>query len=164
LRCCLLLPFEFGAYPVQGRPLEVTSGFNAPRPGYPITTNQKHEGIDLKAPYGWPIVCVADGVVEWVRIDPGYGYGTAVRVRHSDRYLTWYGHFKNYVVQVGQVVTAGQLLGYADSTGDVYPPPTPTNPGAGSHLHLTLVDEVAGLDGYIVSKVVDPLPWLGKFG
>lgn len=157
-------PFEFKFYPVEGETLYVTSHFNAPRPQFPPTTNQKHEGVDLRAFIGKRLVSVADGVVDGIRtVDPGKGYGLYVRIKHTDRYLTWYGHMQSIAVSLGQQVAAGQFLGIADSTGEVYPAPTPTNPGAGSHLHLTLQDLEEGLDGYIIAKVVNPLPWLEKF-
>lgn len=146
-------PFEFAAYPVQGRQLEVTSPWNAPRTWYPDWTNKKHEGVDLRANTGENVVAVADGTVDYLRLDPGSGYGTVARVKHDDRHVTWYGHLKDYVVSLGQFVKAGQLLGHADNTGD----------STGSHLHLTLQDLIGGLNGYYVAKVVDPTPFLQKF-
>lgn len=144
--------FKFMAYPVPGQPFLITGGghWNAPRTWYPITTNQFHEGLDVVAPMGSNVVSVADGVIDGLRIDPGSGYGTYVRIRHNERYLTWYAHLQDYVVQLGQSVVAGQLIGHADSTGS----------STGSHLHLTLVDLVNGLSGYIVDKVVDPTPYM----
>jgi murein DD-endopeptidase MepM/ murein hydrolase activator NlpD len=145
-------PFEFMAYPVEGEPYVLTSPFNSPRvyDGVPYP----HEGVDLKAATGKVIVSVASGVVDGIRtVDPGKGYGLYVRVKHDERYLTWYGHLLSVGVTVGQSVAAGQYLGIADNSGQ----------STGSHLHLTLVDLVDGLDGYIVDSVIDPTPYLEKF-
>lgn len=141
-------PFEFAVYPVKGRTLQVNSYFNAPR-SYGL-----HEGIDLFAQNGNEIVAVTSGIVDGIRAaDPGTGYGVYVRVKHGERFFTWYTHLKSVSVFVGEVVAAGQVVGLADSTGN----------STGDHLHLTLVDLIEGLDGYVVAKVVDPLPYLQKF-
>lgn len=95
-------------------------------------------------------MAVADGVVDYVRSEDTSGYGFYVRVNHDGRFKTWYAHLLSVSVVVGQFVRAGDLLGLADNTGN----------STGSHLHLTLQDLEAGLDGYVVDKVVDPLPYL----
>ena len=124
-----------------------------------------HEGIDLVAPFGSKIFAVADGTVIKVRNadqDSEHPYGTAVYLRHSDGYRTTYAHLKEANVKVGDFVRGGQLLGLADSTGNVIPKPTPTQPHLGSHLHLSLY-----LDGATRRKetpqpfdLIDPEPFL----
>jgi hypothetical protein len=58
-------------------------------------------------------------------------------------------------------VTGGQtVIGLGGNTGNVFPPPTPQNPNAGTHLHLTVQRPGIGLGGFVVADVVDPLPFL----
>lgn len=58
----------------------------------------------------------------------GHNYGIHVRVQHAAGYETIYAHLQTTLVKPGQPVTAGQVLGLADSTGN----------SRGNHLHLTL--------------------------
>ncbi|WP_420630033.1 M23 family metallopeptidase [Candidatus Leptofilum sp.] len=124
-----------------------------------------HEGIDIVAPFESKVFAVANGTVYKVRDankDSEHPYGTAVYLRHSDGYRTAYAHLKEAKVKVGDFVQGGQLIGIADSTGNVIPKPTPTQPHLGSHLHLSLY-----LDGATQRKetpqpfdLIDPEPYL----
>ena len=88
-----------------------------------------HEGIDFRALSGSPIMSVSPGVVTDVwPVDTGRNYGVFVRVGHVGCYETTYAHLKEVLVQVGDIVTAGQIIGLADNTGNSH----------GDHLHLTL--------------------------
>ncbi len=99
-----------------------------------------HLGIDLPALTGTPIRAVADGLVVWA----GQGflfqrphledpYGVAVFVRHDVgwgmyRFFTLYAHMKKALVQQGQRVRRGQVIGLVGATGMT----------TGPHLHLEL--------------------------
>jgi murein DD-endopeptidase MepM/ murein hydrolase activator NlpD len=132
--------------------LSVTSPFNAPR-SYPFapTKRQLHEGLDFAAPIGTPIFAGAAGVVDFVRlVDPGFGYGKAVRIKHSGRYTTWHGHLSRVDVSVGQTVAAGQQIALSGNSGG----------SSGAHYHFTLVDNPSGIDGYVIDNVTDPTLYL----
>ncbi|MBK7218198.1 MAG: M23 family metallopeptidase [Candidatus Promineofilum sp.] len=96
-----------------------------------------HEGIDIEAPFGSPLFAVADGIVAE---NPSHAsaYGVHVRINHPGDYQTIYAHMERPAVVPGQTVRGGDVIGYADSTGHVWPKPTPERPHDGSHLHLTL--------------------------
>jgi murein DD-endopeptidase MepM/ murein hydrolase activator NlpD len=83
-----------------------------------------HEGVDLAAPSGTPIVAAGAGVV--VRAGVAEGYGNAVLIDHGNGYLTHYGHLSLITVTVGQHVAAGQQIGNEGATGDA----------TGPHLHF----------------------------
>jgi murein DD-endopeptidase MepM/ murein hydrolase activator NlpD len=83
-----------------------------------------HTGLDFAAPTGTPIHAVANGVVTSVAYDGSYGNKTVVTL--DDGTEIWYCHQNSTVVNPGDVVTAGELLGYIGSTGHV----------TGPHLHL----------------------------
>jgi murein DD-endopeptidase MepM/ murein hydrolase activator NlpD len=88
--------------------------------------NPGHIGLDIAARMWDPIVAVADGVVvfaEW-----GGGYGNLVIVDHDNNWRTYYAHLSEIVVETGQEVRQGELLGGAGSTGY----------STGPHLHFEL--------------------------
>ena len=86
-----------------------------------------HEGVDISAPSGTPVVAVADGVV--VRVgDAGDGYGTMVVVDHGGGLASAYAHLSSAVVGPGSVVAAGSVIGRVGSTGR----------STGPHLHFEL--------------------------
>ena len=104
-----------------------------------------------------PIYCVAPGRVKMVNTPEAYQankhpYGIHVRVLHADGYETIYAHLKELRVQEGQAVEAGQVLGLADHTGNVFGDP-------GDHLHLTLKHAGETAPGYR-SNIIDPMPFL----
>lgn len=112
-----------------------------------------HEGVDFRARTNTNIYCCADGEVFEVHHNPdNHPYGIHVRVRHALGYRTIYAHFDHVLVQEGERVAAGQVLGKADSTGA----------STGSHLHLTLKQDGATMRGETSypKDVLDPTPYL----
>lgn len=96
-----------------------------------------HNGIDLVAPWGTPIVAVEAGKVVEVK-DQATGYGKHVRVI-SDTYEWTYGHLSSIDAKLGEHIEAGSPIGKMGNTGFVVSGATPfwkSNPYAGTHLHL----------------------------
>ncbi len=83
-----------------------------------------HTGLDFAAPSGTEIHAVANGVVTSVGYDGAYGNKTVITL--DDGTELWYCHQTSYVVNVGDTVSGGDLIGYVGSTGNV----------TGPHLHL----------------------------
>lgn len=111
-----------------------------------------HEGLDLFAPNGANVYAGADGEVYRAGHPKGHPYGLHVRIRHEfggKVYHSIYGHLSKIMVESGQQVSAGELIGLADNTGNSF----------GSHLHLTLKVEGESTPGY-PSNIVDPWPYL----
>ena len=77
--------------------------------------SRMHQGVDLAAPLGTPIVSAAEGIVRFAGVHGGYG--NFVQVQHGGGMGTGYGHMSGIVVRVGDVVQQGELLGYVGSTG-----------------------------------------------
>ena len=80
-----------------------------------------HRGDDLCADEGTEIYAAADGVV--LAAQEHYSYGIFVELDHGTdadglRWATLYAHMKSCAVQVGQTVTAGQVIGYLGHTGN----------------------------------------------
>jgi murein DD-endopeptidase MepM/ murein hydrolase activator NlpD len=98
-----------------------------------------HEGIDLGAASGTPILAAAAGTV----IYAGWmdGYGNFVIIDHGGGIATAYGHQSSIAVTDGQSVTQGQVIGYVGSTGH----------STGPHLHFEV---------RVNGSAVDPLGYL----
>ncbi|HJY83091.1 MAG TPA: M23 family metallopeptidase [Candidatus Binatia bacterium] len=95
------------SWPVAG---EVTSGFG-PRNG------RFHDGIDIAASRGTPVLAAADGQV--IFSDVLRGYGNVVIVRHAGGYLTLYAHNAVNHVAEGQLVRRGERLAVVGQSGHV---------------------------------------------
>ena len=86
-----------------------------------MSTDGGHRGDDLCADEGTEIYAAADGVV--LTAQEHYSWGNLVEIDHGTdadglRWVTLYAHMKSCAVQVGQSVTAGQVIGYVGSTGN----------------------------------------------
>lgn len=80
-----------------------------------------HRGDDLCADEGTEIYAAADGVV--LAAQEHYSYGIFVELDHGTdadglRWATLYAHMQKCIVQPGQTVTAGQVIGYLGHTGN----------------------------------------------
>ncbi|WP_291327236.1 M23 family metallopeptidase [Desulfovibrio sp. UCD-KL4C] len=82
-----------------------------------------HKGLDISCPLGTPIYAPAQGTISFVGLSGGYG--RLIKINHGANLSTRYGHLKMAAVKKGQVVTRGELIGYAGSTGR----------STGPHLH-----------------------------
>lgn len=98
--------------PVDGR---VTSQFGVPRPG-----GRTHNGVDLAAPSGTPVLAPAEGEVIGLGSDPLSG--NFVRLRHPDGSVSSFGHLTSSQVKVGDRVPAGAPIALSGATGDATGP------------------------------------------
>jgi len=109
-------------------PLEfsrVTSGFSSARFHPVLQTWRAHKGVDYGAPIGTRVRATADGTVEFVGTQGGYG--KVVVLKHQGRYSTVYGHLSNFAagLKPGKNVTQGGIIAYTGMTGLA----------SGPHLH-----------------------------
>ena len=95
-----------------------------------------HQGNDVFAPFGAPVVAVADGVVEKVGTLPISGNRLWIRADTGDTFF--YAHLSSFAPAAvnGRRVKAGALLGFVGNTGDAEPTPPHVHfeihPGDGS--------------------------------
>jgi murein DD-endopeptidase MepM/ murein hydrolase activator NlpD len=98
-------------WPVKGL---VTGGYgyrNSPFTGQ----REMHEGLDVAAPHGTPIVATADGVVSFAR--PLSSFGNVVFINHGNGFTTFYAHNSSNRVKEGQMVKRGEVVAYVGTTG-----------------------------------------------
>ena len=101
-----------------------TGSFLWPVPGYSgisrwASLPYGHRGVDITAPYGTPIYAADAGTViaaQWHN-HPTMSWGYYVEIDHGNGYKTLYAHMSSFVVQAGQTVEKGQLIGYVGATG-----------------------------------------------
>jgi hypothetical protein len=77
--------------------------------------NLPHEGVDISAPRGTPILAAAKGRI--VRAGWVSGYGQMVEIDHGYGYVTRYGHASKVLVRVGQDVRRGDVIAQVGRTG-----------------------------------------------
>lgn len=102
-----------------------------------------HTGLDFAASSGTPIRAIMGGRVIWAQ--PGGRYGNLTKIQHANGVQSWYAHQLSREVNVGDTVTAGQVIGRVGSTGNV----------TGPHLHLEVRSR---------GTPVDPDRWLSAHG
>lgn len=101
---------------------------------------EPHDGIDLAAPAGTPVVTAAAGTTLYA--GEQQGYGLIVIVEHADGLVTLYAHNRDVRVKTGQKVRPNQVVATVGDSGKT----------SGPHLHFEV-----RRDG----KPVDPLEYLG---
>ncbi|MBQ8177229.1 MAG: M23 family metallopeptidase [Oscillospiraceae bacterium] len=98
-----------------------------------------HKGIDFRADEGTPVYAAAPGTVI-VPVDADTGNGKNVTINHYTDVNTFYAHLSEVVVNEGDEVKQGDIIGYVGSTGE----------STGPHLHFELC-----IDG----EYVDPIDY-----
>ena len=144
------------------------SGWTVPAPG-PVVSGFRtidrpgHDGVDIAAERGTPIVAAAGGVVITVECNAStgncdvdgspsvQGCGWYAEILHADDVITRYCHMRSRpMVEVGQTVVAGQKIGEVGSSGN----------SSGPHLHFEVHINRDRSDG----GAIDPQPFLAAKG
>lgn len=86
-----------------------------------------HRGVDMHISIGDSIVAAYPGKVVVSKYNRR-GYGHYVMIEHANGTRTLYGHLKKRLVNVGDVVEGGQLVGWGGNTGR----------SSGPHLHFEI--------------------------
>ena len=123
-------------FPVAGKRSIIGSFWGAARDG----GSRKHEGIDIFARKGTPVVAVTDGVVMEAGNTPRGGKTVWLR-SYTDDFYYYYAHLDKHLVQAGQMVKKGEYLGTVGNTGNAKLTP--------AHLHFGI---------YTYNGAINPLP------
>ncbi len=122
-----------------------TDPFHAARVG--ATRMGFHNGVDLAAPEGSPVLAAAPGVVRFAgaRSD---GCGLTVVVDHPGEVRSEYCHLSQVTVRRGQGVQAGQAIGLVGTTGR----------STGAHLHWIVRHRGKLMNPrHVIGKTIDQL-------
>ena len=146
---------DFISAPAPAAPVALIS-FSDPVPGRPVVSpfglrelpweesGRLHEGVDIAADPGEPVLAAADGVVE----DAGTSasYGRYVAVRHAAGLTSFYAHLGAIAARVrpGLAVKGGEPLGEIGSSGS----------STGPHLHFEIRDKA--------ERPLNPALFLGR--
>jgi murein DD-endopeptidase MepM/ murein hydrolase activator NlpD len=132
-----------------------------------------HNGLDLFAPHGEPVLASHDGTA-YIEVDKNQGHGVVVlsdrtyEIEGKEVFIkTIYWHLVDpkkdkrypYPIKSGERVRAGQIIGYADNTGF----------STGSHLHYGLKTVLPGEKPFVwyntkqnngYQGAIDPMPYM----
>lgn len=106
-----------------------------------------HEGVDVFAARGTPVVAAADGTVTTQANTPVGG--NAVRITESDGTYYYYAHLERFAVglQSGKPIEKGEIIGFVGATGNAE--------GGSPHVHF----EIHPKGG----AAVPPVPYLDRW-
>jgi len=114
-----------GVCPVKG-PVRIGQGWGAPRDG----GRRRHQGIDLLAPAGTPLVAVASGTITRLsNLDRGRG-GISLWLRDARGTAYYYAHNLRNLIRLSQQVKTGQVIARVGATGNAK--------GGPPHLHFQI--------------------------
>lgn len=128
-------------FPVAGAGVSAIGGvFGDPRDN----GARAHEGVDIFAPRGAPVVAVADGVIEVARNTPTGGL-VIWQADAASALTYYYAHLDQLLVREGTFARAGEVIGTVGNTGNARAAPP--------HLHFAV---------YRPGRIpLDPAPLLG---
>lgn len=112
--------------PVDGKvcPIGAPNGFMDSW-GFPRSGGRRHKGVDMFAAHGTPLYAVTDGLVRRVWSNRLGGLSVDLLADDGDRY--YYAHLSEAVVESGERVRAGQVVGANGDSGNAR--------GTPPHLH-----------------------------
>ncbi len=115
---------------------------------HPITKQRIfHQGLDIAAPQDTPVYAPANGKI--ISASWRGGYGKAVEIDNGNingkRVSSLYAHLNNWVVNSGQQIFQGDLIGYVGSTGK----------STGPHLHFGIKEN---------GNWTNPIEYIGNYG
>ena len=139
---------RFLQWPVQGaNTISLSNPYGTPRWQPGGETYEDHTGIDIAAPEGQAVLAAAGGTV----VESGYDVerGNYLILDHGDGLSTLYGQCRDFTVEEGDTVRAGEMIGAVGSTGM----------STGPHLHFEVRqdDEPQNPVAYFDSDVRDTL-------
>ncbi|MGC8737414.1 MAG: M23 family metallopeptidase [Candidatus Hydrogenedens sp.] len=115
---------ETWGYPLPETSLQITSPFGEIRKKRNLS--YWHQGIDIKARKGTPVLAVQKGIVTFA--GKSKNYGLLVCIEHSGLWESRYAHLNTIEVKKNKKVKKGEVIGRVGETGNA----------TGPHLHFEL--------------------------
>jgi murein DD-endopeptidase MepM/ murein hydrolase activator NlpD len=110
---------------------------------------RKHEGVDIIANRGTPLLAVNDGIItRTYDVAKSALSGNALRLTMADGTYFFYAHLDSFApgIAIGTPVTAGQVIGFVGSTGNTNTP----------HLHFEVHPKGgAPINPFPIVKAID---------
>lgn len=103
-----------------------------------------HNGIDMYAPVGQPVLAALSGRVVYAD-DTGGDHGLRVKLDHGGGLETSYSHLDQIDVEVGDEVEEGHPIGACGNTGN----------SKGPHVHFMVIQDGTAVDPMLY---IDPRP------
>lgn len=91
---------------------------------------RRHQGLDILAAVGEPVLAAKSGRVTFTGWDRGYGHW--MEIAHPDGLVSRYAHLSEVGRQAGDWVKKGEVIGKSGKTGNA------RNPLIHSHLHFEI--------------------------
>ncbi len=124
-------------WPVEGAILHEYGKFKNPK----LKTVLNNTGLDIRADLGSDVRCVFSGIVSLITYMSGFG--NMIIVDHNDSYYTVYAHLDQILVNTGDFLDDGDVIGTVGESGSL----------EGPKLHLEI---------YGNNKTENPEIWLRK--
>ena len=121
--------------PINSDSVIVTNPYSMDKLIYSVTLDQymTHNGVDIEAPEDCQVLAVAEGTVTSIFNDDRYG--KTIEITHPGNLISVYSNLSTAeMVEVGDVVTQGQIIGGVGSTG-LFESLEP------SHLHFEMIKD-----------------------
>ncbi|GAB2846996.1 hypothetical protein GCM10027277_13760 [Pseudoduganella ginsengisoli] len=139
------LPAHASGAPEPSEAPAATSRWSLPLDGGKVSSffgalrgKRAHGGVDFSTPTGTPIKATDGGTVvaSTNRYEGDKKYGEVVVIEHPNGLRSLYAHLKERLVRVGDMVSAGELIGHSGMTGR----------STGPHLHLEAFQDGKRID------------------
>jgi murein DD-endopeptidase MepM/ murein hydrolase activator NlpD len=134
------------SWPCKGH---VTSAFGLRI--HPIFSDEEfHAGLDIANEKNTPVYSTADGIIKFS--DWQSGYGRLIIVDNGYGYSTYYGHLAKILVNQGDKIRRGQMIGLMGCSGT----------STGNHLHYEIQSNGKPVDPTKFLKTLSPSGYLAK--
>lgn len=134
------MPASDGLWPVESK-YPITTPFGATN--RELWISGKHTGVDFPCPSGSPLYAVFDGQITMAQ--PSGRSGMMISMTDGKGTTVRYAHLSKFLVQPGDYVEQGEVIGLSGSTGN----------STGPHLHFEV---------YVNGQLCDPAAWLDNPG
>jgi hypothetical protein len=104
--------------------------------------HENHDGLDIPAQLGSPILAAGKGTVIYAAYAPGYG--NLVEIDHGQGVITRYGHADRLLVKAGEMIEQSQEIATVGSTGK----------STGPHLHFEVSKGGISIDPKLLFAIV----------
>ncbi len=88
--------------------------------------SSNHKGVDIANASGTEVYAADGGTVIYASYSGGSGYGNLIKIQHDNGDVTYYAHLSKILVEEGDKVAQGDLIGKMGATGRA----------SGPHLHF----------------------------